>query len=87
MLTDEQKQLARHALGLPNESNRSYRNRYRAPKIGDVNIAWHQMRDAGYAVCQPVQGESSLGPFFYLTEAGARLALEPGETLDPEDFS
>ena len=86
MLTEEQKTLARHALGLPNERNQSYRNRYRAPKIGAVNVAWHQMRDNDYAVCTPVQGENSLGPFFHLTEAGARLALEPGEKLDPEDF-
>lgn len=86
MLTDAQRKLARHALGLPNNSKRSYRNRYRAPFIGQENVDWCAMHDAGYAVCVPVEGDSALGPFFYLTEAGARLALNKGEKLCPEDF-
>lgn len=85
MLTAEQKKLARHALGLVDGNKKSYRNRYRAPLIGDITVAWCEMHDAGYAVCVPTESKS-LGPFFYLTEAGARLALEPGETLCPEDF-
>lgn len=85
MLSALEKKLARHALGLVDGNKKSYRNRYRAPMIGDVTVAWHAMHDAGYAVCVPTEGKS-LGPFFYLTEAGARLALNPGESLCSEDF-
>lgn len=86
MLTAEQKKLARHALGLVDGNKKSYRNRYRAPYIGAAAVAWHQMKDDGLATCDPAPAGSTLGPMFYLTEAGARLALEPGESLCREDF-
>lgn len=86
MLTPEQKQLARHALGLVDGNKRSYRNRYRAPKDGAVVEAWRAMHAAGYAKCSVVADDTPLGDYFWMTEAGARLALEKGETLDPEDF-
>ena len=85
-LSKEQKRLARHALGLPNEKGQSYRNRYIAPMIGDATVEWHAMKDAGYAKIMSGAKGVSTGPMFYLTETGARLALNEGESLDPEDF-
>jgi hypothetical protein len=84
-LTNAQKKLARHALGLPNDMRRSYRNRYRAAVDGPITGEWRKMVEAGLATCQPVK-DSQLGDFFYLTPAGAQLALEAGEKLCPEDF-
>lgn len=86
MLTPAQKKLARHALGFDEGVKRSYRNRYFAPMIGDVTVEWHRMKDAGYAKIMSGPSGVSTGPMFYLTEAGAKLALNNGETLCPEDF-
>lgn len=88
MLTAEQKKLARHALGLdnPDARGKSYRNRYFAPIIGNETTEWHRMKDAGYAGIMSGPKGVSTGPMFYLTEAGARLALNNGESLCAEDF-
>lgn len=77
-LTPEQLPLARHALGLPNDRGRSYRNRYHVSG-GDRQAAWIAMVDSGLATREGSRG-------FSLTEAGARAALKPGETLCLEDF-
>jgi hypothetical protein len=84
-MTPRQKALARHALGLPNRRNRSYRNRFictYAP--GDYDI-WIDMLEAGLADAMPLRS-SDRNRFFWLTLKGAAAALDPGETLDPEDF-
>lgn len=88
MLTPAQKKLARHALGLdnPDARGKSYRNRYFAPIIGDDTCEWHAMKDAGYAEIASGRAGVSTGPMFYLTETGARLALNNGERLCSEDF-
>lgn len=81
-LTPSERDLARHALGLPNSRRRSYRNRYFAPPGSESHVIWSALVARGLA-------EMSRRPrndFFCLTRVGAEAALEPGETLDPEDF-
>mgnify|MGYP000403506147 CR=1 FL=1 len=49
-MTPKQKELARHALGLSNDRNQSYRNRFRASfASGDLDH-WEVMSDNGYAI-------------------------------------
>ena len=81
-MTPAQKKLARHALGLdsPGARGRSYRNRF---FCGVTHHDWQDMVRAGYAKHNGGVGHESM---FYLTEAGARAALNRGEKLDPEDF-
>lgn len=82
-MNETQRRLARHALGLPNDRKQSYRNRYSASPIGEAHNAWLGLQQRGLADSMP--GKSSL-VHFYLTHDGATAALEPGESLDPEDF-
>jgi hypothetical protein len=84
MMTPDQKTLARHALGLdnPDAKGRSYRNRFYASK---GNAAWHELHNMvreGWMNLEDVGSQT----LFELTRTGALLALEAGETLDPEDF-
>lgn len=88
-LTREQRDLARHALGLPNDSCRSYRNRYFAGPSHPAYAHWCAMEDMGAAqrvkeVMLHVGAHKSVQ--FELTRAGAVAALNDGERLDPEDF-
>jgi hypothetical protein len=85
ILSPYQVDLARHALGLPNERGRSYRNRFCCgPGHADYED-WRAMVVAGAARQFPLtaRGGDSL---FVLTEPAARAALQSGETLDAEDF-
>lgn len=83
-LTLRHRRLAGHALGLPNRRNVSYRNRFLAPYTpgGDTD-RWFQMVELGLAEAMPPVGNYIR---FYLTRQGADAALDPGETLDPDDF-
>lgn len=82
-MTPMQINLARHALGLPNRSKRSYRNRFYAAADGEHRAAWDAMVSAGDAAGEPARGGMM---FFCLTVQGAREALNRDEVLDPEDF-
>lgn len=81
-LSPVQVELARHALGLPNKSKRSYRNRFVVGPSGPNHAAWMQMVAVGAA-----ERESG-SPFdwFFLTRSGAEAALLPRERLCSEDF-
>ncbi len=86
-MTAKQRELARHALGLPNKMRMSYRNRFVAGEGHDDYADWVQMVSDGNAGTRdgstlPYAGDS----LFWLTESGARLALNPREKLDREDF-
>lgn len=86
-LTPEQRELARHALGLPNRKNRSYRNRFVTGAGAKVHAHWMAMVDAGFARRRdgktlPFGGDD----MFSLTLAGAKAAKRRNEGLDPEDF-
>jgi hypothetical protein len=79
-VSPEQRRLARHALGLPNDMRRSYRNRFYAIA---GHSEWGAMVTAGLAEAS----EAAHGmQWFGLTRAGAAVALDRGETLCPEDF-
>lgn len=85
-MTPVQIDLARHALGLPNRSRKSYRNHFVAgPGHTDFND-WEAMVIAGHAVKRKGSALSGGDSIFLLTRAGAELALKRGERLDLEDF-
>lgn len=82
-MTPEQRQLARHAIGLPNQARRSYRNRFLAAPADARK--WGDMVSLGLAE----RGEKPRGAgatWFWLTRAGAEAAIAKGERLCPEDF-
>ena len=86
-MTPQQRELARHALGLPNDDRLSYRNHFVAGPGHADYTTWLEMVAAGYAV----RRDGSKLPFggsdmFRLTYAGAISARNPGETLDQEVF-
>lgn len=77
-MNETQRKLARHALGLPNSKNRSYRNRYFTSGVGEAHNAWLGLAQRQLAV--------QVGNYFELTLVGAQRALNVGEHLDTEDF-
>ena len=91
-MTDEQRLLARHALGLPNRNNRSYRNRFVTGPGSDEHPNsdhdhWMAMVAAGLAWRRdgkklPFGGDDLFG----LTLAGATAAKRRNEGLCSEDF-
>ena len=85
-MTPAQITLARHALGLPNDRKKSFRNRFCAGKGHKDHPAWRAMVAAGMATVR--HGEGGLGgqDTFSLTVKGATVALQKGETLCGEDF-
>lgn len=83
-MTPEQLDMARHALGLPNRTRRSYRNRYFANKEGAGDLAWKGMVASSEAVA--VRTDSAVTNRYELTPKGALAALRDGERLDQEDF-
>ncbi len=84
MMTSRQREMARHALGLPNSRNMSYRNHFCIGPQGDGYQDWLDMVVLGYAVQRtgPHWGGDDM---FHLTLKGALLAREPKEYLSPED--
>lgn len=83
MLTPDERALARHALGLPNDKKRSYRNRFAAARNTEACEQWEAMRAKGAA---DVFAYGEILKWFHLTKDGASAALDAGESLDPEDF-
>lgn len=83
-LTTEERRLARHALGLPNAHRRAHRNRFAANRSSRDYAVWRGLVDRGYAVRWP--WFYSYGDHFRLTPAGVELALNAGETIDPEEM-
>lgn len=83
-MSPEQREIARHMLGLPNINRESYRNRYFASLGHPAWHALHEMVDIGWMNLEDTKNGRETR--FWLTKAGALLALDPGERLDPEDF-
>ena len=83
MMTPTQRDEARHALGLPNKNKQSYRNRFCTSKD---NAVWSPLVVAGLATFREFSTLPVGEAMFYLTEAGAKMALDEGEKLCPEDF-
>jgi hypothetical protein len=85
-LTPKQRSLARHALGLTDGRKQSYRNRFVADAAHEDHPEWMRMVRKGAASYRAAQAMFGGSDLFWLTQAGAQAALEPGELLDPEDF-
>lgn len=86
-MTPRQKELARHALGLPNEAGVSYCNQYYITSDDRDFPEWQALLLEGFTKHRIYVGFTSVRSAFYLTRQGALLALEPGERLNPKDFS
>lgn len=86
-MSNRQWGLARHALGLPNRAERSYRNRFIAGTQHRDYRTWRAMVRAGHAESHVFSKTDRNTRFcFSLTRQGADLAVLPGESLCPEDF-
>lgn len=86
VMTPEQRHLARHALGLPTDRKRSFRNRYFSYPGTPHDADWLAMVAAGEAEVELASDSGEKMNFFCLTRKGAEAALERGEKLCPEDF-
>lgn len=85
-MTERQKGLARHALGLPNKSHTSYRNHFCA---GPGHNDWQDWLDLVSKGLARTSGPSQMlggDSMFYLTLKSARQCLLAGEKLDKDDF-
>ncbi len=83
-MTAKQRELARHALGLPNRTNTTYRNHFCIGKGGDGYKEWEDLVSQGMAV-KAEAGPEWVGDFFYLTLKGAQAVLLGKEHLSRED--
>jgi hypothetical protein len=85
-MTSSQRSIARHMLGLPNRQRRSYRNRFCAGEGHDDYPTLLAMMEAGYLGRVAAKRMRTVEDMWFLTEEGARRALDKGESLDAEDF-
>jgi hypothetical protein len=84
MMTPRQRDFARHALGLPNKKNVSYRNHFCIGVNGDGYADWEDLVAKGLAVKRT--GDLWGGDdMFHLTLEGALMVREVKEHLSPED--
>jgi hypothetical protein len=83
-MTETQRELARHALGLGNGRVRSYRNHFVTGPGSTDHPHWLAMVEAGYATRRAGSELTGGDDLFMLTNAGAEEALDPGELLDRE---
>jgi hypothetical protein len=83
-MTDEQRKLARHALGLPNKKNTSYRNRFCTGEGSTDFPHWEAMvaQEDATKRTGPHWGGDNM---YYLTLQGALAARDPKEHLSRED--
>jgi len=77
--------IARHALGLPNSRNKTYRNRFFVSSNGQKYNDWIILMSIGAASYIPAHEDEKCHMFF-LTREGALSVLNKGETLCTEDF-
>ena len=85
-MTENQRELARHALGLPNKQRTSYRNHFCAGAGHSDYPEWVVMVEQGDATHRNGSDLSGGDDVFCLTEKGANSALLPREKLSTEDF-
>lgn len=83
-MNENQREMARHALGFPNAKNTSCRNHFSIGPGGDGYEDWVDLTSKGLAI------ERKGGPFggdsmFHLTLSGALMVREPKEHLSRED--
>lgn len=83
-MTKQQREMARHALGLPNKQNMTYRNHYCVGPGDDGHSDWEDLVTQGLAV----KRTSNLwggDDMFHLTLKGALMVRENNEHLSRED--
>ena len=80
IMSEKQRDLARQALGLPNDKNRSSRNHAYVSPGTDAHSEWRDLVTKGLATrCEyPLASGDSM---FHLTLEGARRARDPKETI------
>jgi len=83
-MTPKQKELVRHALGF-DAQRKSYRNRYHATHNSPDHKAWVAMVAQGWAEVYDTQAPFGM-TCFVVTRKAAIAVMEPGESLDHEDF-
>jgi len=84
-VTEIQRELARHALGLPNKKKESYRNHFcTGPGSTDFDD-WEDLVAKGLAT-KRTNGPWGGDHMFYLNLKGALMACGPKERLSREDF-
>lgn len=83
-MTNRQRELARHALGLPNKGGMSYRNHFCVGLGGDAYADWADLVAKGLAVMRvsKLWGGSVM---FHLTLKGALAARNAREHISRED--
>lgn len=83
-MTNKQRELARHALGLPNPRKTSYRNHFCAGVSHSDYAEWEAMVAQGDAIKRttPMCGGDDI---FHLTLQGALVARDPKEHLSREE--
>lgn len=77
-MTPRQRELVRHALGLPNDRGVSYRRHFVAGPGHTDYLDWVALMLRGDAV--------GAGATFLVTRQGAVKAVDAGESLSLEDF-
>lgn len=82
-MTKSQTEMARHALGLPNKQNMTYRNHFCLGEGADGYTEWEDLVKQGYAI--KALGSKWTGDFFHLTLDGAREVLKSKEHISAED--
>lgn len=85
-MTPQQRELARHALGLPNKRRRSYRLHFVAGAEHSDFPDWQAMVEAGEAKRTGPHDHFGGDYLFILTRKGAEGALADNEQLDRYDF-
>jgi hypothetical protein len=85
-VTENQKELGRHALGLPNNHRTSFRNHFCAGVDHSDYADWMDMVQKGYATRRKGNEITGGDDVFWLTKAGAIRCLMPSENLDEADF-
>lgn len=85
-MSPEQRDLARHALGLDGRRKLSYRNRFVTGPGSTDYENWLQMVSNGFAWRRAGSALTGGDDLFGLTSIGAQAALNTGERLCPEDF-
>ena len=83
-MTPEQRELARHALGLPNKKNKSYRNHFCTGKGSTDYPHWEAMVEQGDAI-RRVGNLWGGDNMYYLTLRAALEARDSKEHLSRED--
>lgn len=89
-MSDQQIDLARHALGLRDQRGRwrkSYRNYFCADYGSKDWWQWQMIVARGLAVHRPSRPSGVWeGDYFFLNRKGAEAVLQKNERLCPEDF-